>query len=138
VSSQSTVTLHCLELAPEPVNFARQIPMLRGQVLPDFLFLSDSMLGSTWRLVVHTNRSKVPAKWSDGRWAEVVADSIDIMIPTQSWAVGVFIRLPKVGKTRTGRAWRMVDTPSVSDPSATVVAKAVRCPTSMPRGTFPP
>jgi hypothetical protein len=129
---------HCFELAPEPVDFARQIPMLRGQVLPDFLILADSKLDSTWHLVVQTNRAKARAKWSNGRWAEVVADSIDIMIPTQSWAVGVIFRLPKVGKTRIGRAWRIVDTPSASYPRATVAAKVAKCPTSVPRGTFPP
>jgi hypothetical protein len=134
----SDIAARCLTVDAFPLAFARGIPMLQGQVLPDFIMLTDSVLVVPWRLAVQTNRSRHPIKWSNAKWAQVVPDSVDIMIPTQAWSVGVQLRLPILGDVRTGRVWGIVDTRSSRHPSAVATTKKTQCPTKTPLGTFPP
>jgi hypothetical protein len=131
VLTEASGPLRCYHLVFDPATFSHSVPMRVGDSLPEMIALSDTDLVAEWHLAAAW-RTRPTATWSEAKWAVGVNDSIDVIVPTLNWAVGVSIRLPAVGNSVTGRARAYLDTPSKRHAKVRVLATMVRCPDGVP------
>ena len=117
---------HCFRLTYSPAAFSGSFPMRSGQSLPTLLLFSPVVVNAQWHKGF-VSAGDSPVVWSAARWAPVVRDSVDVIVPTLNWAVGVRIRLPASGTNVTGRAWPYLDMPSQDTLTAVVHAVLVDC-----------
>jgi len=116
----------CFGLEFSPRDFWKSIPTDKPLGVPTRIEFSDSTMDPPWRAALVFHAVPGPAR-TLARWRSAAGDSIEVIIPTISWAVGARLLISSEGDTLRGTARAYLDVPSKHRIGARVLAPHLSC-----------